>query len=331
MQNGELERGMSSTICSKCEVEVKEGASVTCNICKQLFHYECAGVREATYKKKSLADRATTKCLSCRAPQVEPTTTLEDVIGAIQKLQETVDGMHSDQQKVALLVAELREEQKKNSEEIKELVKSQQFLSDQYDELQKKVEKIQWLENTVSDQQKCIEEMKKAQVQSEQYARRVHLELGNVPVKANENVEQIITEMAATVGLNIQPCDISAAHRLRAKEGSTPGIIVEFLSRKTRNEFLEKGKVLKKDKPLKERRYVNESLCPFYRNLLTKTKEACKSYDYKYCWYQGNKVIVRREEGSPKIIIKELEDLKKLNERQQTQPDERQGMHTERQ
>lgn len=322
---------MASKNCAKCEVEINEGASITCNICKLVFHYECAGVREATFKKKSLADRAATKCLNCRSPPVEPSTTLEDVIGAIQKLQESVDGIQSEQQKVSLLIAELREEQKKTSEEIKDLVKSQQFLSDQYDELQEKVEKIQVLESTVSEQRKIIQEMKKSQVQSEQYARRVHLELGNIPVKANENVEEIITNLAAMVGVDIQPKDISAAHRLKSKEGSTPGIIVEFLSRKIRNDFLEKGKILKKDKPLKERRYVNESLCPFYRNLLTKAKESCKFYNYKYCWYQGNKVIVRREEGSPKIIIKELEDLKKLSDRQPNQVEDRQSTQPERQ
>lgn len=207
--------------------------------------------------------------------------------------------------------------------EMADLKKSVEFFAHKYDELKSELgqvkgmkSKIVKLEKSLADKDAIINDMKERMIAGEQYSRRHHLEIGNFPVTDGENVDKIVCDLGKKIGCPLKVEEIAAAHRLKAKDGAVPSIIVEFVNRRTRNKFFESRKVLapkdnkKFDK--KKRIYVNESLCYYYRTLLRMAKEKCKDADYRYCWYQNNKVLVRKAEKSKAIVINKPEDLRKI-------------------
>ena len=78
----------------------------------------------------------------------------------------------------------------------------------------------------------------------EQYGRRLNLEIAGVPVKDNENTNDIVVEVAKLANVEITKDQISTFHRLAAKPKrnaidqaarSPPPIIVRFINRDIRN------------------------------------------------------------------------------------------------
>lgn len=221
--------------------------------------------------------------------------TIEDVYNILLGIQASINTIQNEQKSII--------------KQIKELSDSQQFLSDKYDELSNQIKIIPKLESQLEVREEEIEDLKIRLVQSEQYSRRHHLEIGNIPNRQNENVEEIIIEVASKMKLPLEKKDIAADHRLRAGADKIPSIIVEFENRKVRDEFFRKRKLLK---DAKERIYVNESLCPYFKNLLRATKNECKLKGYKFNWFRNNKIFVKRDESSTPISIVNYTDLKKL-------------------
>ena len=78
----------------------------------------------------------------------------------------------------------------------------------------------------------------------EQYGRRLNLEIAGVPVKGNENTNNIVVEVAKLANVEITKDQISTSRRLAAKPKRNaidqaarflPPIIVRFISRDIRN------------------------------------------------------------------------------------------------
>ena len=103
--------------------------------------------------------------------------------------------------------------------------------------------------------------------------------------------------------------EVHRAHRLQQrKNGKPPTIIVQFFSRDTRDKWLGAGKKAK----LRDV-FFNENMCQFYRQLFYDTKDKANMYNYKYVWFQGGKILVRKKEGDRQVfVVKGYDDLKKL-------------------
>ena len=88
----------------------------------------------------------------------------------------------------------------------------------------------------------------------EQYGRRENLELHGIPVKENENTDEIDKEVAKSLDVNLEDYVISPSHRLfdykprnerepeqaNDKRNQYPPIIVRFSNRDKRNELYSK-------------------------------------------------------------------------------------------
>lgn len=107
----------------------------------------------------------------------------------------------------------------------------------------------------------------------EQYMRRDNLRIVGLAEEEDENEEILqakTIEVAADMGVTVEPGDISTVHRLgKPGERSRP-VIVRFCHRKKRNEMMIKKKELKR----KGRNiYINEDLTPLRATLLKIVKE----------------------------------------------------------
>ena len=153
----------------------------------------------------------------------------------------------------------------------------------------------------------------------EQYGQRNMLELNNILVKKDENLKKVIVALAKAVNynnFNYESC-VDIVHRLNCKL-ATPPIIILFKSRTARNEFFQIRKHLKEIK-LKDLNldynekenmiFLNESLTNQNAILFKKVRQACRDKHFKLFWTVNGKIMCRKTQQSPVIIITKMEDI----------------------
>ena len=107
--------------------------------------------------------------------------------------------------------------------------------------------------------------------------------------------------------------------RLPTKRGNIPPIIAKFVRRDIRDVIYSKRRnlSLKSTQNLglsaSNRIYINESLTPQSRAILTEAKRFRNQNGFKFIWTRNGRVFLRKEEGQRVHIfdsMKELEDFK---------------------
>lgn len=107
----------------------------------------------------------------------------------------------------------------------------------------------------------------------EQYMRRDNLRIVGLTEEDDESEEVLqakTIELAADMGVTVEPGDISTVHRIGRRGDRSRPVIVRFCHRKKRNEVMNKKKELKnKGRNI----FVNEDLTPLRATLLKIVKE----------------------------------------------------------
>ena len=121
-----------------------------------------------------------------------------------------------------------------------------------------------------------VTELEKQQAKMEQYSRRNHVEISGISNEvSDENLEQKVINICKESGIELNPYDIEACHRLPAERINTSNskhVIVKFVNRK----YSEATLRLKKSINSPSNVYITNSLCPYYRFLLGKCKDLQK-------------------------------------------------------
>ena len=211
-----------------------------------------------------------------------------------------------------------------------EVMKSQKFISHKYDETQnemtKQKEKIVNLEKENSYLNEIIRKLdikvndniiKNNELS--QYIRRIMVEINGIPQTNEENIDETLKLLFELMNASELYDDIDVAHRLSNKRNS--GIIIKFISRKSRDKFFNRRSLLK-EKEVKDlgdnftdldeahkKIFINESLTKTNRNLLINARQRCKEYNYKFCWSTNGVIFVREDESSKVIKIKNDGDI----------------------
>ncbi|KAH9367301.1 hypothetical protein HPB48_011924 [Haemaphysalis longicornis] len=153
-----------------------------------------------------------------------------------------------------------------------------------------------------------IKEISIALNDAEQYSRRKNIEVHGVPLKDEENLMDVLTEIAGKLQLSTPTVEtVSTAHRLKAKEGKIPPIIMRFRKRDDRDKWCTKRTTLRE-----EGIFINGNLTQYAKQLLWATKTKAREKNYKFAWTRNGKVLVKEKEGAPKIWIKSGDDLYQL-------------------
>ena len=217
--------------------------------------------------------------------------------------------------------------------ELAEVKESQDFIGQQYEKLKCEYNNLVKISKTQEAEIKDIkshsteleESGKKEQdkVDSlEQYGRRNNLEIVGVPCKEGENTNKIAMEVCKLIDVDITQDQISTSHRLqtkkRANEQITSPIIVRFISRDVRNKVFSIRKLIRCADMKKffingiENLYVNENLTKFRKKLFWSAKQKAKSNGFRFYWTANGNIFVRRSEESTPILIRNEDDLLKI-------------------
>lgn len=290
--------------CSKCQKQVS-GDYLRCSACHKGWHFgkECYGMYLSTWNLKSADAKLKWKCKTCSGTTKEtdtPSLTLADVLTGLSDVKEDITG------------------------QIKGLSNSVEFMSQKYDDFLVEMQKFQ-LES--AGQQKKINDLEAKQKylyneltitknqlhELEQYTRNKNVEIHGIEAHKNENVMQLVGTLAKKLKL---PEDIDVAHRLPARNGKIPVIIISLLSRTSANLWLNHRNTGLKSKDItgngNSTIYINENLTSYHKELFRRAKQFAKTNGYKYCWVKGPKIFIKKDEKSRNFIIKNASDLDSL-------------------
>ncbi|KAG8289637.1 hypothetical protein J6590_100427 [Homalodisca vitripennis] len=94
---------------------------------------------------------------------------------------------------------------------------------------------------------KKVADLEQRIVDIEQYSRANAKEIQGIPMQPNEDVVSIVKEVGKALDLTVTDSMIDACHR---HSGSPPGIIVKFVRRMDKEEFMRKRRASCQAKPI---------------------------------------------------------------------------------
>ena len=146
-----------------------------------------------------------------------------------------------------------------------------------------------------------------------QYGRLENIEISGIPAKSNDSdLEDIVIGIANDIDVEIQPCDISACHRLGGARGD---VIVRFTNRKAADAMFRNARKLKGldlapllgDDHLPV--YVNPNLSPELKSMRWKAKKLKEAGKVARFGANRRGVFVQKEERGEKFPVFIDDDL----------------------
>ncbi|CAN7948716.1 unnamed protein product, partial [Ixodes pacificus] len=204
-----------------------------CSVCKNVYHLgqSCAGVNEASYASMGSAKRDKSRCKTCRTqesrsgPQSGACSSQNSSdesqsavsaqlqtfglkLDALLAMKRSVDTLLSLPAKVDKLLT-LKPTVERLKAHIQELDSKVDGLSANYNST------IQYLREEINN--------------GEQYSRRANLEVHGLPPASDEDLRKAVNDLAVKLGISdFATSDILAVHRLPAKPGFTPIVLIKF-------------------------------------------------------------------------------------------------------
>ncbi|CAH2211645.1 jg214 [Pararge aegeria aegeria] len=218
-------------------------------------------------------------------------------------------------------------------EDVDELTKSVQFLSDAHDaQLGSSEETRKSITHLSSENQNLrlqLTELNSKLDLLEQQARDCNLEIQCIPENKNENIFTLVQQMASAVSCDLKLENILNLHRVAKVDAQSQrprSIVVKLSSPRIRDDFLASVKRFNKkhqqDKlntshlgiPVNKRAiYVMEHLSLKNKKLHAATRLAAKEKKYEYVWIRNGRIFVRKNNESGALWIKNTEALSNLN------------------
>ena len=163
--------------------------------------------------------------------------------------------------------------------------------------------------------QKRIVDLERECWANAQYSRRECLEMVGIPASVSHDcLEDKVLEIFDSMGCRVQKENIEACHRMGKKNDRT---IVKFSKRKDCQQILSVKKDLKNlsmedlNLPADTKIFVNQSLCPYYRILWSKSKKL-HSLGKIFNFYISNSAIrIKINESSQPLSITHSSDFDK--------------------
>lgn len=166
-----------------------------------------------------------------------------------------------------------------------------------------------------------LESMEMEHNNRDQWARRSNIEIQGVPQTQNENLFNVVQNIAKKIDCTLVDTDIDFVTRVASKsnDGIKPKhIVARFLSRWKKDDFLARARKIElkcSDIDFRDndsRIYCNDHLTSANKSLLQEAKKIAKVKDYKYVWVRNCCIMVRRLDKAPVIHITKPNDLKKI-------------------
>lgn len=299
--------------CGVCNVDISSCKStevISCaGNCKKTFHVNC--VKEDIEEKKVRTAKQW-RCRECREGSISSGSSTPITKEFMLKVLESFK-------------KELFTELKNVKKEVSEMSQSLSFLSEKVDESTKLMENLRSELQVVKKENEVLREtvtdLQDRTRSLEQYTRRSNIEISGIPVTPREDVIQLVKDVGAVIGLEVEESQINAAHRVPSfRKDRVPSLVVQFTGRSTRDTWLKQFRELKESVTVdqvntsfpKAKLYINEHLSPANKVFLSDLKKKCAGVGIKYAWCREGKFFIRKADGDKCRRIYSEADIKKL-------------------
>ena len=202
-----------------------------------------------------------------------------NVVAENLKLKESLEDLHARFSKLENVVEEMRTGQANNNDDSASITK------------------------------KTLVELEKKIYRNEQYSRRDSLEIVGIDESVETcDLEKKVIDILEDVNVVTNSKEIQACHRLW--DGKR--VICKFVNRKTVFNSISKRKLLGSLEEYKNKIYINESLCPYYRYLYSKCKGLWKNGKIHGFWVSNGSIRYRLQENGNFAKVEHIDDLEKV-------------------
>lgn len=288
-----------------------------CIECEFPYHVgKCSGLTEQAVNKKTF-DKKSWKCATCtmgalrsrQAPenqmkQIQDQLTgitkslscLSDIKNNVDKLlsmKDTVDSIESAVEMLSSKYDEILQHMTENDKEIKDMKK-----------------RVTCLENRKDNE--GVEKVRSELNRLDQYSRRNNLEIHGLKQCINEDLFQQVNQIATALQLSqLNRENVEAIHRLPTKPEKIPPVIVRFVNRHQRDEWLESRRRLRSTAGT-ETIYFQDNLTEQNRKLFWMARIRAKERSYAFVWTTRGTIYVRKNPDQNAIRIDHEDDLNKI-------------------
>lgn len=310
-------------LCGVCENECSDASSIKCTVCEKHFHLHCVKTENDEKIKRTTKDW---KCTSCRKKS--------STQGSVKSTASTSDPLTKDFLVKVMegFKAEMFNEMASTRSEVSELKTSVEFVTATLDtsnvlmeEIRKKLAELQnenkaLKENNLSLNKEVVS-LRERMRNLEQYTRVNNIEISGVPETRGENINDLLSDVGAALGVEVKETDVAAAHRVPSyRSDREPAVIVQFTARMIKERWIAKFRQRKgltardiNQNFSPQRVYINDHLSPENKQFLAKLKQKGRDLDYKFIWCRDGKFFARKAEGQPVKKINSYEDMDKLS------------------
>ncbi|KAJ0171824.1 hypothetical protein K1T71_012587 [Dendrolimus kikuchii] len=319
--------------CSACGKFLSPTGAATCFLCPLIFHRGCVAIPETAILSKSWA------CPECKKKvrKGDNTTTPVKGICGNESPSETVSQsaagisapdispLEEDESEVRAMRREMAEYMSELRREMVQLRSSIAGFGERLDSIECRLD--------VLEQKKEINTIAQLKLEindKDQEALLSDLDIGCLPEEKGENVYNIVTLLAAKLGVKIEERDIIFAERIggvgisNAVSGGETAersrrVVVRLARRNLRDELLHAARVrrnltasdigLASPTALSRRIYINERLTRINRYLFYKVREECRKRNWRYSWTKRGRVYARQGDGKQAFNIRSENDL----------------------
>uniref|UniRef100_A0A1Y1MTQ3 PHD-type domain-containing protein n=2 Tax=Photinus pyralis TaxID=7054 RepID=A0A1Y1MTQ3_PHOPY len=321
-------------VCASCDNKVgRYEDSIMCVDCREFYHLECVNVNiEEFHDLMSSNKLKKWKCGACISGCPEATTLSQVTPESDACLEITNQAVTLDQ--IYLLMISIKNNQDSFGKSLdschEKIDANSKLLQVQDVRIEQCLSKIEALENLNKNLVKENSELKARLNDIEQYSRKNCVEIKGAPEIRNENIVNVVAAVGQAVGFPIQKTMLDACHRLSKnpnKPNEPRGIIVKFISRINKEEFLMCKKVKRSIQVSdlgelfsnipnvnpSSSVYINESLTMSNRVLYAKARQYAKENSLKYVWVRNGQIAMRKTDSSKIFVIKSTEDFKDVH------------------
>lgn len=316
--------------CKKCNRAINaRNAGIKCGKCISSFHYQCANIQEDHLKELQIG-AVVWFCTHCRSGDLNSSIIEDDVqqtskpskMYKASEIHDLISSVKSD------IISEM-------NKKFETLIRSTDFCSNKITDFEASIklvsEKLKMLESYKKENEELKNEvylLNNKINDMEQYSKLNNLIISNYPETRTENVFDIVTSIGESLGVTINNNDMDAAHRLQlnARSKDSRNIVVKFVSRRKKDEFLSNYRRKKNSVTLNpapegassmqspKMIYINEHLSQTNSLLFKKAREDLRSKGYKFIWTSNCKILAKKDNDASRThAIRNVSDIAKLS------------------
>lgn len=306
--------------CSVCpESGTSTGTTFVCTVCKGSYHLLCGGITETAFRRLTMERRAQLKCKKCATVPV----------GTSSQAQSPVCDVSNDNP-VGLDNSDFMRTQHAIIAQNNKILDTITFMSKQYEDILCRVRELEDKNMVLTKQNSSLEsriDLLEGQLENiERSARAKNVEVRGISETNGESLKNIFHNICQTIKSKVDTSHIEAAYRTQ-KHKNGP-IVFKLTSNHDRDQLLSDLKAFHKQASSPKEKlntlnvgiagpsspiYVAEHLTFRANHLWYLARQATKEKKVKYAWIKAGQIYVRRDIGTPAILVSNADKLALLS------------------